>query len=122
MSLLGVVPCPFACCFFWSPSLALAADCGKWNTKEFFQTANVEDVKTCLSQGADPKARDKDGVTPLHVAAANNKNPAVITALLDAGADLKARTKKGETPWDLAKYREDLQDSDAYWRLHDGQF
>ena len=141
--------------FSWSPSLAIATDCEEWNTEEFFQTASLEDVKTCLSQGANPKARSRDGNSPLHHAARLNddpamitalldagadprarsmgghtplhraaigKGPAVITALLDAGADPKARNEDGKTPWDIAKDREDLQDSDVYWRLHDGQF
>ena len=51
-----------------------------------------------LDAGADLKARDKDGETPLHRAAGFNENPAVIEALLDAGADLKARDRLGVTP------------------------
>ena len=44
-------------------------------------------MTSCLASGADPKTGDKHGDTPLHWAAAVNKNPAVIAALLDAGAD-----------------------------------
>ena len=43
------------------------------------------------------KARDKNGWTPLHVAALTTENPEVVTTLLDAGADLKARDKNGRT-------------------------
>ncbi len=77
-----------------SANLARAADCEKWNTREFFQIATTEDVMTCLSQKADPKARDENGATPLHFAALSNENPAMITALIDAGADLNARGKR----------------------------
>ena len=56
------------------------------------------DMTDCLQSGADPKARDEGGRTPLHRAAESNENPAVIEALLDAVADLKARDKDGETP------------------------
>ena len=96
--------------------------CEEWNTKEYFQTATVENVTACLDAGADPVARNENGVTPLHWAARGNENPAVIAALVDAGADLKARTENGLTPWDYAKDREPLKRSDAYWRLNDARF
>ena len=60
------------------------------------------DMTDYLQSGADPKARDEGGRTPLHRAAESNENPAVIEALLDAGADLKARDKDGVTPLHVA--------------------
>ena len=75
-----------------------ATDCADWNSSKYFRVAGVEHVAACLASGADPKTGDKHGNTPLHWAAAFNKNPAVIAALLDAGADLKARDEGDNTP------------------------
>ena len=79
--------------------------CEEWNTKEYFQTATVENVTACLDAGADPMARDYDGDTPLNKAAGYNENPAVVQVLLAAGAELEVRDKDGNTPlhW-AAKY------------------
>ena len=73
-------------------------DCEEWNTKEYFQTATVEDVTACLDAGADPKVRDYDGDTPLNKAAGYNENPAVSEVLLAAGAKLEARASLQNTP------------------------
>ena len=77
-------------------------DCEKWNTVEYFQNAAAESVSACLKSGADPNARDEDNDTPLHLAAAFHKNPAVIEVLLKAGADPKARDDDKDTPLHLA--------------------
>ena len=96
----------------WSLCLLLVAGpasgaaCENWNTEEFFQTATPKAVTTCLEAGSDSNARDKDGVTPLHWAAAFNENPAVITILLHAGAGLNVRSQNGYTPLHAAGYNE----------------
>ena len=77
--------------------------CEEWNTKEYFQTATVENVTACLDAGADPMARDKWDTTPLQNAW-YNENPAVIQALIDAGADPKVRDERGRTPLHWAAY------------------
>ena len=86
-----------------------AIDCADWNSKEYFEAATAADVTDCIQSGANPKARDKNGRTPLHWAVRYNKNPAVIAVLLDAGADPKARDTDGETPWDYVRDREPLK-------------
>ena len=55
-----------------------------------------------LDAGADLNARTKLGATPLHLAAAFNQKPTVLTALLNAGADLNTRDKDGFTPLHVA--------------------
>ena len=39
-------------------------DCTNWNSYSFFKTAGAEDVRACLRAGADPDARDAEGLTP----------------------------------------------------------
>jgi len=63
-------------------------------TTDFFdlaRTGTPQDVWAAINRGADIKASDKDGKTPLIWAARENQKPEVITALLEAGANLEAR-------------------------------
>ena len=73
-------------------------NCTHWNTPKFFKTASVEDVTACLKAGANPKAQDEDGRTPLHHIARGNGNSSLVAALLQSGADPNARAKRGWTP------------------------
>ena len=74
------------------------ARCETWNSREFFETATVEEVAACLDVGADVAARDDDGRAPLHWAAFNSENPAAVQALLAAGANVAAPDGRDRTP------------------------
>ena len=110
-------------------SLLLAAgatlarpDCAAWNTEEFFNQATAAHVGHCISQGADPKARDEDGWTPLRRAVAIKAHPAVVKVLLDTGADLEARADGGVIPVELVPDDSPLRGTDVYWRLNEGRY
>lgn len=71
-----------------------------------------EAVMTLLANGADPRARDADGNTPLHHAA-RSSDPGVAALLRDAQAELEALNGDGLSPlgvacaagnWRLAKF------------------
>jgi ankyrin repeat protein len=76
-------------------------------------TATTADVQAELSGVADVMARDKDGWTPLHMAAGLG-NAENIQTLLDAGADVMARKKDGCT---VLLGPAPLQTSKPYWPL-----
>ena len=67
----------------------------------FFETATIADVRACLDAGADPKARDRWGASPLH-AAAHHGRIEIVAAILNAGANPDARTDDGITPLHMA--------------------
>ncbi|PUB17343.1 ankyrin repeat domain-containing protein [Yoonia sediminilitoris] len=79
-------------------SCAETTDCQNWTTYEFFEDASVQDVAGCLSTGASVNAVDRDGGTPLHLAAMGTENPDVIKALIAVGADVNARDLAQRTP------------------------
>lgn len=81
------------------------ARCDDWNTRRFFAAASVAKVTTCLQAGADPKAKDRRGETPLHNASMSTDNPAIIVRLVKAGASLSAQDDSGQTPLHLAAQR-----------------
>lgn len=58
---------------------------------EYPRRAGDDVVNALLEKGADPDARDKQGMTPLY-AAARSDRPAAVRALLEAGADPDALT------------------------------
>ena len=85
-------------------SLALIAICAsllRAQTAGFFdlvQNGSPADVQAAIAKGADVKAKDDNGATPLLLAAQSNGNPEVIKVLAKAGADLNAKDSNGCTP------------------------
>lgn len=79
------------------PDQGPAADGEEWDSEAFWQVATVVEVADFLEAGADINSRNKDGFTPLHLAAKSNDNHAVITALVETGADMNSRDQGGNT-------------------------
>ncbi len=135
-----------------SAAATAATDCADWNTNAFAKATDRARWHACLAAGADPTARDEQGTTPLHMAAAWGYE-SVFKALLDAGAKPDARHKKGSTPLHAAAFGGDasvvkalldvgakpyardkegktpfdvisskLKGTDVYWELHDAQY
>ena len=81
-----------------NPSSAWAADCDQWGQwswmREFFEVATLEDVRGCLSAGADANAINIDA--PLHWAASGD--PAIVALLIEHGADVNVKGDRGHTP------------------------
>ena len=55
-------------------------------------------ARSLLKYGADARAQDKDGSTPLHL----TSKPGVARLLLEHGADATAQDKDGSTPSHVA--------------------
>ena len=84
----------------WLACLQLLAAAPPPSANAIFQAIRAGDltaVKTLLESGADLRARDESGDTPL-MAAALNTDVAVLELLLKAGADVNATNQAGATP------------------------
>jgi uncharacterized protein len=73
---------------------------------------NPEVITRLTKAGVDLEAKDSSGYTAL-IKAVTKNGPDVIMALLKAGSKAKARNKKGYTALDYAKYRHDLEGTEA---------
>lgn len=81
-------------------ALHYAAD-GDPSSARWNPTAQAETISALIAAGADPNARDKNGVTPLH-RAVRTRSAAAVAALLEGGADMTAKNGSGSTPLALA--------------------
>ena len=99
------------------PAAVAAESCKDWEKKKFFKSATLEQVRACLSTGADPNEPDTQGLIALHRAARDTTDSAVIEVLLDAGANPRASSIAGRLPWDYARRNDEIKGSDAYQQL-----
>jgi ankyrin repeat protein len=75
--------------------LAAQTQCDEWGTPNFFRSADLDQVRACLAQGADPSfvnERSADRWMPLHYVAGGFFSPDVdpadlVALLIEAGAD-----------------------------------
>ncbi|MDB4681224.1 ankyrin repeat domain-containing protein, partial [bacterium] len=81
---------------------------------------NIEAVKQHLADGADVHAKDKQGWTPLHYAAALNGHKEIAELLITKGADVNAKDKWGSTPLDSAIFARKAETVDLL-RKHGGK-
>ena len=61
----------------------------------------TEVVRLLLDHGADPNARWKNGLTPLHRASQYGKIE-IVRTLVERGAGVEVQDEQGRTPWDYA--------------------
>jgi ankyrin repeat protein len=98
---------PIHCVPKGSQSFATAHFVQSFGTPHFvhFSPQMLDDVaRLLLEHGADSNAQNKDGETPLHVAAQweSWETVEVIRVLLEHGANVGAKTDKGRTPLHVA--------------------
>jgi uncharacterized protein len=74
---------------------------------------DIEEVRRCLAQGADPDATNEDRCTALMMATVEN-DLEIARSLLEAGADPNLVDGDGWTALDVAVYRQTL---DLFWML-----
>ena len=104
-----------------SGSVADPPGCEEWPTPEFFRRATVDVVAGCIEAGAEVASEIEGsffgwnahiwshtmfagGHTPLHMASASTRDPAVITLLLGAGGDVGSRDLDNRTALHYAAF------------------
>lgn len=76
--------------------------CADWASEAFFAAATAAQVRDCLAGGANIAERDPEGRTPLHLAAAQVRDPVIVAELLRAGADIDLTDTEGRRPIHIA--------------------
>jgi ankyrin repeat protein len=64
---------------------------------ESLEAADIAEIRALIKAGADVNVKNKYGVSPLMIAAANGHTE-IVTALLEANADVNAAHTDGSTP------------------------
>jgi ankyrin repeat protein len=78
-----------------------ATDCSNWLSAAYFETADVQSVRTCLKNRS-ALERDEAGRTPLHLAVSSTRDSVVVAELLHHGADLSLSDGAGRKPIHVA--------------------
>lgn len=91
----------------------LDASATQANGNTFLHLAAEHNELTLLEKAKtlnlDVNAKNKESLTPLHIAAMKAKNTNVLNYLISQGADVKATTNFGETAYQLAQENEALK-------------
>ena len=84
---------------------------------------SLEIVSLLLDAGADVKASNNNGSTPLMYASKSCcPKPEIIMLLLAEGADPLAIDKHGNMAFDYIRFNDELQGTEAYKKLQDSSF
>lgn len=84
------------------PVVAQGAGCEGFLTEAFFRSSPPTRVVACLLQAGDIGARDVDGNTAVHLAAAYAPDAAMTRVLLQEGADVTVKNAANRTPMHMA--------------------
>jgi ankyrin repeat protein len=73
-----------------------------------WDVVDMSKVQDLIKRGADVRAKDNNGNTPLHYVSINN-HIGIAKLLLDRGADVGAKNIWGQTPLHWASYKDNIE-------------